>query len=215
MLAREIEQLGAMATQGVCLTKNGPEPHAAVKERVPQCVEVIDAPGMRDRLVTEGPRLVDPTQERLAERDIDEALRPQILAEARDQRPVPLRNVELHGLAREPARPFRVTPHEQPGGVESLSDDQGRVIAGRSRRLQVLSREHESLAVPARHVLGGPARVQDGEQLRAVSKAPAQGERAAGDGVDLRRRIPLDRLERAELHRLKLQLAPVARLVRG
>src|SRR5918996_3104092 len=132
---------------------------------------------MLDRLVTERPRLVDLAQKRLAEREIDEALRPQILAEARDQRPVPLWNVELQGLAREPTRPFRVAPHQQPGGVDSLSDDQGRVVAGLSRRLQVLTREHEALAVPSRHVLEGPARVQDGEQLRTVSKAPAQGER--------------------------------------
>src|SRR5215470_16836128 len=98
---------------------------------------MIDAPGMRDCLVTERSRLVDLAQERLAERDIDEALRPQILAEARDQRPVPLRYVELCGLAREPARPFRVAPHEQPSGVDSLSDDQGRVVTGRSRCFEV------------------------------------------------------------------------------
>ena len=142
---------------------------------------------MLDRLVTERSRLADPAQERLAEREIVEALRPQILAEARDQRPVPLRNIELHGLACEPARPFRVAPHEQPGGVDSLSDDQGRVVAGPSRRLQVLTREREPLAALSRHVLEGPARVQDGEQLRTVSKAPAQAERPAGGVVDLRR----------------------------
>src|SRR5262249_31150585 len=37
-----------------------------------------------------------------------------ILAEVRGQRPVPLRNVELQGLADEPARPFGGAPHPEP-----------------------------------------------------------------------------------------------------
>jgi hypothetical protein len=116
---------------------------------------------MLDRFVTERPRLVDAAQERLAEREIDEVLRPQILGEARDQGPVPLRNVERQGLAHEPARLFRVAPHEQAGGVDSQSHDQRRVVVGRSRCFEELTRERETLAVPSRHVLDAPARVQD------------------------------------------------------
>src|SRR4030095_14532147 len=79
VLARKVEQLCAMTAQGVRLAENCPEPHAAVKERVRQRVDVIDAPGMLDRLVTERARLVDPAPDSLAECEVDEVLRPQLL----------------------------------------------------------------------------------------------------------------------------------------